>query len=521
MSQIVSTSSPSSSRALVVPDNTSTSFIKPKRKEVVLDEDSYIDSLSEIIQRDFYPDLPKLQAQLEWMKAEQVNDVEKMRELQQRMLTIRRPTTGRATPGMRTPRNAQTPKGFETPTGATPAHASASHASAHAHASTQDDGSAPVANTNMSLDKFVDKHTSEDDASFVTIMEKQSEKHQEKYGWVTDKTNEAALMLIEATKQDETGHFPALQTWNYTVRNQLMYVPDGPSSLSSLMPPPPGPPKAILHRNTRISKGPSRVSSSSTPDAVWASISASSSDPRLPASARKSNAPDPNGKVDLANLLGTPKPTESPKVGGYGFLATPSPAPGVDMSPITTWGRLDGTPLLLDNLDTPLDLTPGPSFKLPETPRREEIAMKLADKANKSQKDRIRMHDKASPYARPSASPARGSTVSLSAAGRTLMERKMNARKGTVGGADMQLRASYSPAHSSNSGINISSKGRGGLVTPSPLPSPSPAPSPRTTKAPTPSHASSITDNLLDIPSSSGSSSSKKGKSITDDLLSI
>lgn len=40
---------------------------------------------------------------------------------------------------------------------------------------------------------------------FVGIMDKQHEKHQEKYGWVENKANEAAVMLIEATKKDETG----------------------------------------------------------------------------------------------------------------------------------------------------------------------------------------------------------------------------------------------------------------------------------------------------------------------------
>lgn len=314
------------------------------------------------------------------------------------------------------------------------------------------------------------------------------------------------------------GHFPALQSWSYTVKNQLMYVPDGEDA-SKLMPPPPGPPKEILHRNTRISTNPNMATAAAVRkgdrEAVWAMMAAA--DPRQPlAGGLRKPGVDPNAKVDLSDLLGTPKTAESPKVGGYGFVATPSPAPGVDMSPITTWGRLDGTPLLIDPMETPLDLTPGPAFKLPETPRREELAMKLADKANKSQKSRIRAHAQASPYARPSASPARGA-VNLSAAGRTLMERKMSARKGTIG-ADLQLRASYSsPAHT-GSGSGVGGSARRGLVTPSPVPSPSPAPSPRATKAPTPSHSSSITDNLLDIPSGSGS---KKGKSITDDLLSI
>lgn len=77
----------------MVPEPISKKRAKPK--ETVLDEDTYIDALQTIIRRDFYPDLPKLEAQLEWMEAEKANDVDKMRELQQRMLSSRRPTTGR------------------------------------------------------------------------------------------------------------------------------------------------------------------------------------------------------------------------------------------------------------------------------------------------------------------------------------------------------------------------------------------------------------------------------------------
>lgn len=94
MAELVAPSPSSSSRALVVPEPVNLKQ-RARPKETVLDEDTYIDSLSTIIKRDFYPDLPKLEAQLEWMEAERVNDVDKMRELQQRMLSSRRPTTGR------------------------------------------------------------------------------------------------------------------------------------------------------------------------------------------------------------------------------------------------------------------------------------------------------------------------------------------------------------------------------------------------------------------------------------------
>jgi Nuclear protein Es2 len=287
-----------------------------------------------------------------------------------------------------------------------------------------------------------------------------------------------------------------------------MYVPDGDVDTDARLmppPPPPGPPKEILHRNTRIVSRPDSAVATAVKkedadrEAVWQTMAATASDRQL---LQMRKAEREGGNVDLANLLGTPHTAASPRVGGYGFVATPSPAPGVDMSPMTTWGRLDGTPLLLDPTDTPLDLTPGPAFKVHEPPRREEIAMRLADKAKASQ------NAKARSYAAPASPFTSRPSPALSPAGRSLVSSKMNKRKNTVG-ADMQLRASYaSPQVGAGKGA---SKSAGG-VTPSPLPSPSPL---LASKTPTPSHVSSITDNLLDIPTRP----TKKGKSITDDLL--
>ena len=58
---------------------------------------------------------------------------------------------------------------------------------------------------------------------------------------------------------------------------------------------------------------------------------------------------------------------------------------GVDASPLMTWGSIGGTPV---HLDTDVVPGPGPTFKIPTVPRREELAHQLADKATKSTRER-------------------------------------------------------------------------------------------------------------------------------------
>ena len=56
-------------------------------------------------------------------------------------------------------------------------------------------------------------------------------------------------------------------------------------------------------------------------------------------------------------------PAESPRVNGYGFVATPSPVPGGDESPLMTWGEIESTPFRLEGGETPL-AGAGPAFKV-------------------------------------------------------------------------------------------------------------------------------------------------------------
>lgn len=58
------------------------------------------------------------------------------------------------------------------------------------------------------------------------------------------------------------------------------------------------------------------------------------------------------------------RPSDSPHVNGYGFVGTPSPAPGVADSPMMTWGEIESTPSRLDASDFQPASTPGPKFRV-------------------------------------------------------------------------------------------------------------------------------------------------------------
>ena len=41
---------------------------KRKRPQTILEEDDWVEKLEAIIQRDYFPDIPKLESELEWLE---------------------------------------------------------------------------------------------------------------------------------------------------------------------------------------------------------------------------------------------------------------------------------------------------------------------------------------------------------------------------------------------------------------------------------------------------------------------
>ena len=88
----------------------------------------------------------------------------------------------------------------------------------------------------LTLDNFLFKNTSEDNASFEKIMEVTRKKHREKYAWLFEKQKEqeereTLALMLPTSNEEQLKALESLssnvETWKYVPRNALMYTPDG------------------------------------------------------------------------------------------------------------------------------------------------------------------------------------------------------------------------------------------------------------------------------------------------------
>jgi len=177
----------------------------------------------------------------------------------------------------------------------------------------------------MRLDSFLSKYHSEDDASFNELVEKDQQKHREKYSWLYNKEKEQNLESKEQqqhqlalTNSENTSstmkaieYRPAgVKTWSYTAKNSLMYIPEGmevsvQEALQSS-----SKPREIVHENTRLSK-----EFLTKTQKTFSGVSNIS---------KKDAVPE---KVGVDGLV--VNSSDAPKVNGYGFVATPDIRPGM------------------------------------------------------------------------------------------------------------------------------------------------------------------------------------------------
>ncbi|KAJ3218032.1 Envelope glycoprotein [Dinochytrium kinnereticum] len=379
-------------------------YLKRAPSPEILDEDSYIDTVSDIIERDFFPGLKRLKLQNDFLDAVQSADLAKAKALGIELHRMATGAPGRERASSSEAPGSNTPSRVETPivTGFTPyseANASATPVSQTPKSTEIRNPPAPepASNTNtkekaldssLSLDAFQSRYTSEDNASFSVILKKQNEDRKERYHWYFEKESgrlrlgnggetdggEKPIGLLEGKGSLET---KSVATWKFKAKNDLMYPIDGaPETLGDLKELR-GPPKSISHASTRFAP------THTTKDVLQASRDAAE---RLQtqevwremAKATPALFPD----------AGSETPASS-KVNGFSLVPnTPSLEPHRDIDPsdLMTWGMIDGTPLLLDSGRD--HSGGGPAFSIAPTPKREQILDKLAEEASKSLRKR-------------------------------------------------------------------------------------------------------------------------------------
>lgn len=169
-----------------------------------------------------------------------------------------------------------------------------------------------VANTKstLNLDEYLNQYESEDDASFTGMLEKANELHHQKHAWLHKQEELYQLAAQEKLAIGDGTAVPinrraGVESWTYTAKNSLMYVPDGvdSSAVESIQ----GSSKTrkIIHSNTRLPE-----------EFVQKAKVSTNLESRKPAQ----NKVGVDGKEVATD--------DSPKVNGYGFLSTPLIKPG-------------------------------------------------------------------------------------------------------------------------------------------------------------------------------------------------
>ena len=279
----------------------------PRRR--VLPEEAYVAAVAAIIRRDFFPDSRRLQAQQEYLDALEAGDDGRLRACCERYSAS--PSPAPSTPGASATAPDELPEGVD---------------------------------TGLTLDEFVRKYTSEDNASFSRLMQRAQKRLLERRPWLFREHERLAITDTESS---------SVEAWRFRPKNALMHYPEEAPLTPAETAARAADKRGISHANTR-----------------------------LPAA--EACAVETRGR-GVAGAAATPRVAVgedgSPQVNGYGFLTTPRLEPGKDVEPLMTWGHVDGTPFRLDAGDTPV--TKGPAFTMQEPSVREQLAAELARKSHK------------------------------------------------------------------------------------------------------------------------------------------
>ncbi|KAJ3357585.1 hypothetical protein GGF32_000936 [Allomyces javanicus] len=353
------------------------------RRPQPLDEDLYVEALSEIIQRDFYPDLDRLRAESTFLDALASRDAYRIHHARQRLDAM----------------------------------------DAAAASSANDDAesvhhSAGI-DTRLPLDAFLARYTSEDNAAFHALLEQERKEVRRKLKWMFDAEerakNERAL-LLEAEPSGSAGAAiagqRAIEDAPRQDGEQMALVPVSSSSTALLTiadAPRPDPREDQLHRllpnkDERRAVVPTweytahnqlMFPPSESTTAALLKRRKTGSDAQTNYAATRFHGPSPLAQLtQAASAAGASTTPTAPAIPSTPYsLVSMTPIPHgatADMPPDLTWGAIEATPMAVrdDNESvvsvstTVTDRVPG-RYHVPDTPKRDALGIALSDRARK------------------------------------------------------------------------------------------------------------------------------------------
>ncbi|CAJ0942311.1 unnamed protein product, partial [Mesorhabditis belari] len=429
-----------------------------KEVRTVLPEEKYVEGLEKIIVKDFFPELPKLKAQSEYIEAMSRNDVAKMRELQLRFSTSRRtdrrtsPIGGRlrTSPIKRSDGNGS-PSVFDPETPG-PSQLGSERANSPAWNEQEGDNEALMdkkkkkakksALEGLSVDAYLNKFTSEDNASFEELTDLMDQREKIRNHWIYSNAERhnrelitrGAPMIENADMQLALKYDPEIQkekpreldNWTYTARNTVLFHPTGAAFTKEEM----------IERAAQNQRVINREATRFPEDLKNKPTEASM------ARAAFIQAQVQAGKVDVSGR------EAGVSNAALGILATPSPMPGIDDSPLMTWGEIDGTPFRLDASDLDPQLMGAPAFKIPDLPTRDVLAKSISDtiaqRYHDKRKNAMEQAERAHKTPKFGSSRHSDKLMKMSPAARALASNKLGIRLGS----SEKLRKSFTPSPS-------------------------------------------------------------------------